>query len=165
MSETPADIDRRRKRTQDSKAAAVDYGVLAFPVAHNAFLARWSMSQDLFEAGLQTASSSDEQRHLVLRAYSLPVDTGQSNFSSIWNDYPIDGLRSSATFTLPTSAARINAVIGVINKSGQFSPILRGHPVPLPAPPPAPPPNKELCPTMKPFQASGHSQPDNHEPR
>lgn len=158
MSENPAETDSRKGRPQTSKAPAIDDGIFIFPIAHNVFLARWSMSPELLEAGLRTASPSTEDAHQVLRAYSLPSNSERSDFSSTWKDYGIEGLSNSAKFTLPTTAAKINAVIGVINRSGDFCPLLRGHPINLPAPPAAPLPDKKLCPEMKPFQASGHRQ-------
>lgn len=114
------------------------------------------MSQNVLDTGLLTASRTREEARLVLRVYSLPLEGDPRDFSNIWNDYSIDETVNNAYFTLPKSAARIRAVIGVINKSGHFSPLLRGDPIPLPAPPPAPPPNKKLCPAVKPFNASGN---------
>lgn len=156
VSEIPADIEKGHEKVRQSIAPAIENGIQILPVSHDKFLAAWSISQDLIDAGLQTASRFKEGTHLVLRAYTLPVDADRSHFSNSWNDYSIDGSANNSQFKLPKSAARIKVVLGVINKSGHFSPLLRGEPVNLPAPPPAPPPNKKLCPAIKPFKASGN---------
>lgn len=156
MSEIPADIEKRHEKVQRSITPPIENGIHVLPVSHDKFLAAWSISQDLLDAGFQTASRSKEGAHLVLRAYTLPLDADGSDFSNSWNDYGIEGIANSADFTLPKSAAKIKAVLGVINKSGHFSPLLRGEAVNLPAPPPAPAPDKKLCPAIKPFKASGN---------
>jgi hypothetical protein len=70
--------------------------------------------------------------------YSLPLDSDRSGFSSVWHDYSIESTEDSAYFTLPKPAPKINAVIGLINQSGRFHPLVRGDAVmlpPLPEPP------------------------------
>lgn len=155
MSEILVDIDQRTERIQQSKAPAIEYGMHIFPVSHDKFLARWLLSQESIKEGLQASSHIKEEAYLILRAYSLPADANPGDFSSSWSDYSIEGAINSAQFTLPTSAAKINAAVGIINKAGHFSPIHRAMAMALPAPPPAPTPDRKLCPEAKPFKASG----------
>ena len=156
MSETPADSDRRKERNPRTEAPALGHGIQLFPVSHNKFIARWLLSPESIEAGRRTASRRKEEAQLVLRVYSLPADAGHADFSNTWNDYRIRGAINSAQFTLPTSAAKINAAVGLTNKAGHFTPLQGAMAVNLPGPPPAPAPDKKLCPKIRPFKASGY---------
>jgi len=132
------DRDEIENQVGKSKFSSVDAWLQILPISCKEFQARWSLSKESLDSGLLAASHFEDAPGLVLRAYSLPVDSDRSEFSSVWHDYRIDSTEDSAFFTLPKPAPKINAAIGLINKSGRFSPLVRGDAVmlpPLPDPP------------------------------
>lgn len=110
-------------------------GVELLAVSHNEFQARWSLTEDILNKGRQLSSSLHNGTHLVLRAFSLPPEAEQNSVSRLWHDFNIEGTENSAYFTLPGPAHAINASIGLVNKEGRFSPLLRAESIELPAPP------------------------------
>ncbi|HKK18271.1 MAG TPA: DUF4912 domain-containing protein [Opitutales bacterium] len=143
MSEIRADLEKLQAKIEKSKAPPVDLGVRILPVSPTEFQARWSLDRESLESGMQSASHDRGETRLVLRAYSLPIDADPSDFSSIWHDYGIDSTDNSAYFTLPAPTARINAAVGLMNRSGRFSPLVRGEAVSLPTPPKEVPPKTD----------------------
>lgn len=104
------------------------------------FQARWSLSKGAIESGARAASANAGESRLVLRIYSLPLDFIDVAFTDNWHDYSIEKRSASAFFRLPKPSPKINAAIGLINKSGRFTPLVRGDAVTLP---PLPPPSPE----------------------
>ena len=114
-------------------------GVELLAVSHDEFQARWSLTEDVVRKGRKMASPMQNETHLVLRAFSLPPDSNGAAVSSVWHDFNIEGTDNSGYFTLPGPTSAINAAIGLVNKDGRFSPLLRGESIDLPAAPaPAP---------------------------
>lgn len=108
-------------------------------LSHREFQARWSLSKELIESGSRAASANVDELRLVLRTYALPLDSDDVAFSSNWHDYSIDKHHASSFFRLPKPSPKINAAIGLINKSGRFTPLVHGDAVALPPLPPPPP--------------------------
>lgn len=141
MPEKNSNSDKGKNRIDQWKLPSAGPALQLLPLSHNEFQARWSLDKEPLEAGRRAASQFEGEPRLVLRAYSLSAEADRSAFSNVWHDFRIEHLESSAFFTLPRHATRIKASIGLINKSGQFSPLVRSDAVPMP-PPPAPPAEK-----------------------
>ena len=137
MAKKKPESEHSPDRIEALKLPAIESGVRILPVSHTEFEARWSLSQKALAAGLQAAAQTGDEPHLVLRAYSLSRDSDRSDFSEVWQDFRIDASENSAYLTLPSPTPRINCAIGLINKSGRFSPLVRGEAVSLPALPEA----------------------------
>ena len=120
-------------RNETLEFPATESGVRILPVSHTEFQAKWSLSQKALAGGLQAAAQTGDEPHLVLRAYSLSRNSDRSDCSEVWQDFRIDASENSAYLTLPSPTPRINCAIGLINKSGRFSPLVRGEAVSLPA--------------------------------
>lgn len=135
MSESRVNNLDTEEKVERSNLPTVDFGVHILPVSHNEFQARWTLSPDALESGRRAAAEASGQTHLVLRAYALGPQSKNSDFSSEWQDFSIEGTDNSAYFNLSTPANKINAVVGIMNKSGHFSPLARGQAVALPAAP------------------------------
>ncbi|PXA04489.1 hypothetical protein DDZ13_04755 [Coraliomargarita sinensis] len=155
MSDNRANFAKLQEKIEKSKAPAIDFGIQLLPVSHNEFQARWSLNKEMLDAGLKVASHDEGDTHLVLRAYSLPAASDSSHFSSVWHDYRIDSTDNSGYFTLPAPAPKINAALGLINRSGRFSPLVRGEAVALPAAP-SPEPPKPAAPEAKAEDSAAH---------
>ncbi|MEO0509846.1 MAG: hypothetical protein AAF065_08310 [Verrucomicrobiota bacterium] len=108
-------------------------GVELLAVSHDTFQARWSLTEDIVRKGRSMASPSQNETHLVLRAFSLPPDANGDAVSGIWQDFNIEGTDNSGYFTLSGPTSGINAAVGLVNKDGRFSPLLRGESIDLPA--------------------------------
>ncbi len=113
-------------------------GLQLLPLSPTEFQARWTLSSEALAAAQKAASTDYNTSQLVLRVYSLPEEPGVSDFSNIWKDYRIDRTQGSAMFTLPKPSPKINAALGLINRTGQFSPVVRSDRVALPPLPPPP---------------------------
>lgn len=135
MSKENPEIDSLQNNTEPPKVPEVDLGVLLLPISQNEFQARWSLSQQRLDSGIRAASEISGEAHLVLRVYSLPNHSKHSDFSNFWQDYRIDGRVNIAHFTFNAPAEKITAAIGLINKSGRFSPLARARAISLPLPP------------------------------
>lgn len=150
-------IDSLQNKKEPAKVPEHDLGVLLVPIAHNEFQARWSLSEETLESGLRAASAVSDEARLVLRVYSLTKDTKNSDFSNFWQDHRIDGRVNIAHFIFNAPAEKITAAIGLINKSGRFSPLARAQAITLPlaaAPTPAP-----TAPRHTQIPASGEESP------
>lgn len=130
--------DEPKPRIEQSKVPAEASALQLLPISPDEFQARWSLSKETFASGLEAASHAGNSPRLVLRAYSLPLDAKRSDFSSVWHDYRIESMENDAFFTLPRPALKISAAIGLVNKEGRFSPLVRGDAVALPALPDPP---------------------------
>lgn len=155
MSKKHAKIDKLQKTIEQPNEPAVDPGVLLLPISNNEFQARWSLTQETLDSGFRAASHLSGEARLVLRVYSLPTDSKHSDFSNFWKDYSIDGRENNACFSFTAPAVKITAAVGVINKSGRFSPLARAQAITLLLPP-APPTN---LPKRPPIPASGGKLP------
>lgn len=142
MAEKHPKIVETAKRIERLKSHSAGSSLQLLPLSHIEFQARWSLNKDSIASGLRAASGPDEESRLILRVYSLPLASDHSDFSNIWHDYRVEKRSSSAFFSLPKPAAKINAAIGLSNKSGRFIPLVRGNAIALP-PLPDPPPEKK----------------------
>lgn len=127
------------RKTEELKTRSPASSLQLLALSHSEFQARWSLAKNSLDSGLRAASGVKDEPRLVLRVYSLPIDSDHADFSDIWHDYSIKKHNDSAFFKLPKPSPKIKAVIGLTNKSGRFIPLVRGHTVdlsPLPDPPP-----------------------------
>jgi len=135
MPKKRANGDTRKDNIAGLKMPSVESTLQIQPRSHVEFKSSWSLSHDALDAGLQAATQNGAKANLVLRAYSLTADSSESDFSDIWQDFTIDRKKGSRCFTLPKPTPKIRAVLGLINDSGRFSPLVRGKAVALPPSP------------------------------
>lgn len=145
MSEKKSSRDRPNHKIKTSDLSSGNMGLQVLPLSPKEFQARWALSEECVELGSKAASADGEPSRMVLRAYSLPLDAERTEFSNFWHDFGIDRLEGSAFFTLPGPVPKLNAAIGLVNKSGRFSPLVRGEAVVLPPLPPPPQPNASIA--------------------
>jgi hypothetical protein len=133
MAKDLPELDKLKKLIEETPLSNAKEGIEVLPIAHNEFQARWSLSADAIEKGRKIASHEENGAHLVLRAFSLPTASHSDAVSDKWHDFHIEGTENNGYFTLPGSADAVNASIGLVNKDGRFSPLVRGESVCLPA--------------------------------
>lgn len=159
MSEKPANTGNLQNSVKEDEALDLDLGVVLFPIAHNEFQARWSLSEKTLASGIKSAAEFPEDVRLILRVFSLPNHSAQSDFSNYWRDYNIEGRINIAHFIFDAPAEKITAAIGLINRNGRFSPLARAGAINLPLTP-APP---AKVPTGPFIPASGGSIPSSRK--
>lgn len=125
----------KNDQREDTKTPSNESGLQILPISHVEFESRWSLSKDALNAGIRAAAQEQGQSQLVLRAYSLSAESSSSDYSNVWRDYNINSTENSAYFTLPKPTPKIKTAIGLINRSGRFSPLVCSKAVELPPPP------------------------------
>lgn len=135
MSIKRANSDKGKDNAAGSNRPSTGSTLHIQPRSHVEFESRWSLSQDALDAGFQAATQNGAEANLVLRAYSLTADSSESDFSEIWQDFRIDRAKGKSCFTLPKPTPKMRVAVGLMNNSGQFSPLVRGMTVTLPLPP------------------------------
>jgi hypothetical protein len=133
MAQDFSELDRLNQLINATALPRIEEGIELLPVSHNEFQARWSLSVEAIKKGREMASHDENGAHLVLRAFSLPDASHAEAVSKVWHDYNIEGTDNHGYFTLPGPTEAVNASVGLVNKDGQFSPLVRGESISLPA--------------------------------
>ena len=110
-------------------------GLHLLAVSHDQFQACWNLEQSLLARGQRASSRNPSETQLVLRAFNLTRDAQGSEKSNSWTDYAIDGIEGKGYFAVAGSIPKVSASLGLVNRSGQFTPLLSSEAIHLPVDP------------------------------